>query len=78
MRVAGLRVFTGNASRTNLVFVKLCTDEGIDGVGEATLEWRTRTVLAALEELELSPFFSPVTGARSRGGFGRGSRKRPR
>ena len=32
--------------------MKLYTDEGIDGVGEATLEWRTKTVVAALEELE--------------------------
>jgi len=54
MRVTGLKVFVANASRTNFVFVKLYTDDGIDGVGEATLEWRTKTVVAALEELERS------------------------
>jgi len=52
MRITGQKVFVANASRTNFVFVKLYTDEGIDGVGEATLEWKTKTVVAALEELE--------------------------
>ncbi len=52
MKITGLKVFVANASRTNFVFVKLYTDEGIDGVGEATLEWKTLTVVAALEELE--------------------------
>lgn len=52
MRITGLKVFVANASRTNFVFVKLTTDAGIDGVGEATLEWRTKTVVAALEEYE--------------------------
>jgi len=61
MRITGLKVFVANASRTNFVFVKLYTDDGIDGVGEATLEWRTKTVVAALEELArgivgLNPF----------------------
>jgi galactonate dehydratase len=52
MRITGLKVFVANASRTNFVFVKLYTDAGIDGVGEATLEWKTLTVVAALEELK--------------------------
>jgi galactonate dehydratase len=52
VRIAGLRVFVANISRTNLVFVKLYTDAGIDGVGEATLEWKTLAMVAALEELE--------------------------
>lgn len=61
MKIAGQKVFVANASRTNFVFLKLYTDSGIDGVGEATLEWKTKTVVAALEELErnligLDPF----------------------
>ena len=52
MRITGLKTFVANVSRTNFVFVKLYTDEGIDGVGEATLEWKTLAVVAALEELE--------------------------
>lgn len=52
MRIVGQKVFVANVSRTNLVFVKLYTDAGLEGVGEATLEWKTRTVVAALDELE--------------------------
>ena len=52
MKIVGQKIFVANASRTNFVFVKLYTDAGIDGVGEATLEWKTKTVVAALEELE--------------------------
>src|SRR5579862_42628 len=52
MKIVRQQVFVANASRTNFVFVKLYTDAGIDGVGEATLEWRTKTVVAAVEELE--------------------------
>ena len=51
MRITGQKVLVANASRTNFVFVKLTTDEGIEGVGEATLEWKTLTVVAALEDL---------------------------
>ncbi|MDB5560640.1 MAG: mandelate racemase/muconate lactonizing enzyme family protein [Hyphomicrobiales bacterium] len=52
MKITGLKTFVANVSRTNFVFVKLYTDDGIDGVGEATLEWKTMTVVSALEELE--------------------------
>lgn len=52
MRIVAQRVFVANVSRTNFVFVKLYTDAGVEGVGEATLEWRTLAVVAALEELE--------------------------
>ena len=52
MRITGQKVFVANVTRTNFVFVKLYTDEGIDGIGEATLEWKTLAVVAALEELE--------------------------
>src|SRR5918994_1276159 len=52
MRITGLKTFVANVSRTNFVFVKLYTDDGIDGVGEATLEWKTLAVVAGLEELE--------------------------
>ncbi|MBB3456943.1 galactonate dehydratase [Rhizobium sp. BK313] len=52
MKITAQKVFVANVSRTNFVFVKLYTDEGYEGVGEATLEWRTKTVVSALEELE--------------------------
>ena len=54
MKIVGQEIFVANASRTNFVFVKLYTDAGIEGLGEATLEWRTKTVVAALEDLERS------------------------
>ena len=52
MKIVAQKVFIANVSRTNFVFVKLVTDEGIHGVGEATLEWKTKTVVAALEDLQ--------------------------
>src|SRR3569832_1208901 len=52
VKITGLKTFVANASRTYYIFVKLYTDEGIDGVGEATLEWKTLAMTAALEELE--------------------------
>ena len=52
MKIVAQKIFVANASRTNFVFVKLVTDEGIDGVGEATLEWKTKTIVGALEDLE--------------------------
>jgi galactonate dehydratase len=52
MKIVAQKVFVANVSRTNFVFVKLYTDDGIEGVGEATLEWKTKTIVAALEELE--------------------------
>jgi len=54
MRIVGQKVFVANASRTNFVFLKLYTDAGVDGVGEATLEWKTQAIVAALGELERS------------------------
>ncbi len=50
MKITGLKTFTANASRTNFVFVKLYTDDGIEGVGEGTLEWRTEAIVAAISE----------------------------
>jgi galactonate dehydratase len=52
MKITGLKTFVANAERTNFVFVKISTDDGIDGVGEGTLEWKTQTVVAAINELE--------------------------
>lgn len=52
MKITGQKIFVANVARTNFVFVKLYTDDGIEGVGEATLEWKTLTIVAALEELE--------------------------
>ena len=38
MKVTDIRTFAVDWFRTNWVFIKVYTDEGIDGVGEATRE----------------------------------------
>ena len=52
MKITGLKTFVCNAFRTNFVFVKVETDSGIYGWGEATLEYKERTVVAAIHDLE--------------------------
>ncbi len=51
MKITGVETSICHAHRTNWVFVRVDTDEGIHGVGEATLGYRERTVQTALEEL---------------------------
>lgn len=51
MHVTGVRARVVANTWKNWVFVELQTDEGLTGVGEATLEHRTRAVVAAIEEL---------------------------
>lgn len=52
MKVTRIETFICDAYRTNWVFVKVHTADGITGVGEATLEMRETTVAAACHELE--------------------------
>ena len=40
MKVTAIKTFVCNAFRTNFVFVKLDTDSGLYGWGEATLEYK--------------------------------------
>ena len=54
MKITGLKTFVANVSRTNFVFVKLYTVEGLEGVGEATLEWKTLAVVAAFMNFGLT------------------------
>jgi galactonate dehydratase len=51
MRITGLKTFLVDAHRANFIFVKLRTDAGYEGLGEATVEWNERAVVAAIEEL---------------------------
>lgn len=48
MKLRSLTTYICDAYRTNWVFVRLETDDGIEGWGEATLEYREHTVEAAL------------------------------
>jgi galactonate dehydratase len=43
------------APRRNWVFVRIETDEGITGVGEATTEWHEHAVVAMVEK-QFGPF----------------------
>jgi galactonate dehydratase len=52
MNLTGLKTYISDSWRTNWVFVKVETDSGIYGWGEATLEHRSHTVAQAVAELE--------------------------
>ena len=52
MKVTAIKTFVCNAFRTNFVFVKVETDSGLYGWGEATLEYKEHTVEAAIHDLE--------------------------
>lgn len=51
MKVTDIKPFVVDCFRTNWVFVKVYTDEGISGVGEATLEYKEKALLGALEHI---------------------------
>ena len=46
MKITALKTFLVDAHRANFIFVKLYTDAGYEGVGEATVEWNERAVVA--------------------------------
>lgn len=52
MKVTDIKPFVVDCFRTNWVFVKVYTDEGIEGVGEATLEYKEKALLGALEHIK--------------------------
>lgn len=51
MKLRDLKTFVCDAFRTNWVFVKIETTDGVVGWGEATLEYREPTIVQALQEL---------------------------
>jgi len=48
MKITDVKTFVVDCFRTNWVFVKVYTDEGIDGVGEATLEYKEDALVGAI------------------------------
>jgi galactonate dehydratase len=53
VKITGVRTLVVNAEMRNWVFVRVETDEpGLYGWGEATLEWKTRAVVGAVQDLE--------------------------
>ncbi|MEM8663940.1 MAG: enolase C-terminal domain-like protein [Pseudomonadota bacterium] len=52
MKITGIETRVVNAQMRNWVFVRVTTDDpGLYGWGEATLEWKTRAVVGAVEDL---------------------------
>jgi galactonate dehydratase len=52
LKITGISTLVVNAQMRNWVFVKVETDEGLTGWGEASLEWKTRAVVGAVEDLK--------------------------
>ncbi|MDB6090047.1 MAG: dgoD 3 [Gammaproteobacteria bacterium] len=53
MKILDIQTFVCNARMRNWIFVKVLTDQpGLFGWGEATLEWHTRAVCGAIEDLK--------------------------
>ncbi|MBQ7090753.1 MAG: galactonate dehydratase [Clostridia bacterium] len=50
MKITDLKTFVVDCYRTNWVFVKIETDEGISGVGEGTLEYKEQALVGAIED----------------------------
>lgn len=52
MKITKIETLICNARMRNWIFVKVLTDQpGLYGWGEATLEWHTRSVIGAIEDL---------------------------
>lgn len=52
MKITGIETLVCHARMRNWIFVKVHTDQpGLWGWGEATLEWHTRSVVGAIEDL---------------------------
>src|SRR5688572_23338659 len=50
MKIKSLQTFLANAGLRNYLFVRLTTDTGLTGIGEASLEWQERAVEVLLNE----------------------------
>jgi galactonate dehydratase len=52
MKITKLKTVVVHAEMRNWVFVKVETDAGLYGWGEASLEWKTRSVVGAVDDFE--------------------------
>src|ERR1700687_2183093 len=50
MKIVKLESFLANAGLRNYLFLRLTTDTGLTGVGEASLEWQEQTVQTLVHE----------------------------
>lgn len=52
MKITAIETYVCNARMRNWVFLKIVTDQpGLWGWGEATLEWHTRSIVGAIEDI---------------------------
>ena len=52
MKITDVKTYTVYTYRTNFVFVKIETDEGVSGIGEGTLEYKEHALLGAIEDIK--------------------------
>jgi galactonate dehydratase len=50
MKITRLETFLTNAGLRNYLFIRLTTDTGLTGIGEASLEWQEKTVQTVIHE----------------------------
>ncbi len=50
MKITGIETYLTNSGLRNYLFLRLTTDSGLTGIGEATLEWQEKTVETLLHE----------------------------
>ena len=52
MKIIDIKTTIVNAEMRNWIFVKVITDKDLYGWGEATVEWKTRAVVGAIEDIK--------------------------
>ena len=52
MKITAIKPLVIDCFRTNWVFVKVMTDEGLAGFGEGTLEYKEEALVGAIRDLE--------------------------
>ena len=50
-RISGFETIMVGATWNNYLFIRLVTDNGLTGIGEATMQWQARTVASAADHL---------------------------
>ena len=52
MKITDIKTYNVFTFRTNFVFLKVETDEGVSGIGEGTLEYKEHALLGAIEDIK--------------------------
>ena len=52
MKITDVKTYNVFTFRTNFVFLKIETDEGVSGIGEGTLEYKEHALLGAVEDIK--------------------------